>query len=379
MSDDASELLVSARADLTKGFTVRAATRFRQAADTGDATAILQLAKCVLERRIPGRATEIRDRLEKLTDPTADLARLRSTLRYIGTGGPLDPNGSLSDLNGSAQQGHLLSALESAVLWDQFDTKEALPAARAWMRHLKEMSEVRNTELAAVIEAVEEQVPAAASPNPPPLETWPSLRTGRRERIYLSTEPEIYTLHDILSPLECAWLREIARPHLTASKIYDPATGKVRRDPVRTSDAMYFDASNISPLVLRTIDKILRHVEHDSARAEPMAILRYLARQEYRLHYDWLSEASLAKDPLRQAGQRIATVLVYLNTPESGGATTFPRLGLQIPAKQGQLLYFSNVDGYGHPDKTTLHAGTPVISGTKWVSSLWLRQHKINA
>ena len=377
MAGDAMQLLEAARADLAKGYTVRAGTRFRQAADTGDPRALLELAECILEARIPGTSEEVRKRLEAVNRPSAELARLRSGLRHAGTGGAMDKAGSLSDLNASAQEGDPLSALELAALYHETGTEQALQAARAWEAFAKALPGGRGTAISLSPDPGAGTAMAHTDSPPPPLDEWPSvLHTTQGKRV-LSDDPLIYSLSRLLTPLECAWLCEAARPHLAVSKIYDPATGTMRRDPTRTSDAMYFHPGNSSPLVLRTMDKILAHAGINPQYAEPLAILRYRPGQEYKPHYDWLNEASLMRDPLRQAGQRIATVLVYLNDPVSGGHTVFPRLGLDVSPRQGDLLYFSNIDSRGQPSRETLHAGAPVTEGEKWISSLWIREGRI--
>ncbi len=371
------QLLEAARADLANGYTVRAGTRFRQAADTGDPRALMELTRGILEARIPGTAQEVRKRLEALGQPSAELARLRSGLRYAGTGGKVDRSGALSDLNASALQGHHVSALELLALYEEIDTEQAAEAAAEWRIFIKALPGLAGMETSRLIDQDTEPGIGKSDAAPPALDDWPSAVHPVQDKRVFSDDPHIYSLDRLLTPFECAWLCEAARPHLLASKIYDPNTGTMRRDPTRTSDAMYFHPGNSSPLVLRTIDKILANAEINPQHAEPLAILRYRPGQEYKPHYDWLNEASLGRDPLRQAGQRIATILVYLNDPASGGHTVFPRLGFDVSPRQGDLLYFSNMDARGQPSRETLHAGAPVTAGEKWISSLWIRERRI--
>lgn len=68
---------------------------------------------------------------------------------------------------------------------------------------------------------------------------------------------------------------------------------------------------------------------------------------------------------------RVSTALFYLKTPEKGGSTSFPRLGLTFTPKAGDLLLF----GYGTENDMcnpySLHTGTPVIKGQKRIMTLW--------
>ena len=75
-------------------------------------------------------------------------------------------------------------------------------------------------------------------------------------------------------------------------------------------------------------------------------------------------------------GQRIATLIMYLNDVEAGGATAFTVLGFQIEPKPGVLLVWNNALPDGRPNEATLHAGTPVVRGAKYIITKWYRTRK---
>ena len=68
----------------------------------------------------------------------------------------------------------------------------------------------------------------------------------------------------------------------------------------------------------------------------------------------------------RNGGQRICTVLVYLNDVIQGGDTAFPILNLRIHPKMGKAVVFfpSFLDGVLDP--LALHAAEPAVD-EKWV------------
>jgi prolyl 4-hydroxylase len=67
----------------------------------------------------------------------------------------------------------------------------------------------------------------------------------------------------------------------------------------------------------------------------------------------------------------VGTLVIYLNTPDQGGGTTFPDVGLEVGPIKGNAVFFS----YDRPQAATrsLHGGAPVLAGEKWVATKWLR------
>jgi prolyl 4-hydroxylase len=100
-----------------------------------------------------------------------------------------------------------------------------------------------------------------------------------------------------------------------------------------------------------------------------MEVVRYRPGAEFTPHYDFFCP-KVYSDVIRRSGQRVATVLVYLNTPPCGGATTFPDAEIEFVPQQGNALLFSYPRAA--PDSLTLHAGVPVGSGEKWIGTFFL-------
>jgi prolyl 4-hydroxylase len=70
----------------------------------------------------------------------------------------------------------------------------------------------------------------------------------------------------------------------------------------------------------------------------------------------------------------VGTIVMYLNTPEQGGGTTFPDVGLEVAAVKGNAVFFSY--DKPHPNTKTLHGGAPVVAGEKWVATKWMRERR---
>ncbi|RKP25905.1 hypothetical protein SYNPS1DRAFT_4791, partial [Syncephalis pseudoplumigaleata] len=106
---------------------------------------------------------------------------------------------------------------------------------------------------------------------------------------------------------------------------------------------------------------------------EQMQVVRYLPGQEYRAHYDFMStdEQLMGNEWTRLRGQRLATMIVYLQEPVAGGNTTFPSLGISVAPRKNDALFWYNLNQDGLEDWRTVHRGDPVVEGEKWAMNLW--------
>ena len=368
---DAAALLDAARADLARGYSVRAGTRLRQAAEAGSGEALGELARALLGGRIPGRPREARERLEAATNPGPEVRLLRAGLRYAGVDGATDSQGSLEDLVRAAGDGLAAAAIELALVWQEHGAS-GNDAARGWLANAARTAPLAR-ELLAFLPA-DEDTGGGALPIP---DDWATRNRPNASSELLNAEPRIERFRQALAPIECAWLRASADTRLAPSLVADPRTGAARADPVRTGETMCFSPAVAGVFARRLAARMARLAGRDPATAEPLAVLRYLPGQEYKPHHDWLGASALARDPLRDAGERVATVLGWLNVPEAGGATLFPRLDLRVEPALGDVLAFANLDAAGAPAEPSLHAGEPVAAGEKWLASLWIRARPI--
>jgi prolyl 4-hydroxylase len=104
---------------------------------------------------------------------------------------------------------------------------------------------------------------------------------------------------------------------------------------------------------------------------------RYQPGQQFMAHNDWFPPGSRYwQIEAGRGGQRCYTCMVYLNDVEEGGTTDFPLLGLSFQPRAGTMLIWNNADPEGNPNPDTLHAGTPVVRGVKYVITKWYRTRR---
>lgn len=192
------------------------------------------------------------------------------------------------------------------------------------------------------------------------------------QRLARLDHPRVVVFGGLLSDAECSELMALAAPRLARSETVDTSTGSSAVNAARTSDGMFFERGEcalIQRLEARIADLLNWPVDH----GEGLQVLRYRPGAEYRPHHDYFDPAHAGSARiLERGGQRVGTLVIYLNTPRSGGATTFPDIGLSVAPVRGNAVFF----GYDrpHPDTRTLHGGAPVLAGEKWVATKWLRQ-----
>jgi len=73
-------------------------------------------------------------------------------------------------------------------------------------------------------------------------------------------------------------------------------------------------------------------------------------------------------------GDRMSTLMFYLNNVAEGGYTAFPRLGVAVRPERGSAVLWHNLDPEGFSDMHMLHAGCPVLLGSKMVANKWFRE-----
>lgn len=196
---------------------------------------------------------------------------------------------------------------------------------------------------------------------------------------YLNLKPVVAVLHNVLSEQQCAELikhyqqdSRISRATVHSQNPHD-GTNSVVSD-VRTNQLAYLTYLEHDLIVHleRTISEV---TDIPVENGESCQLLYYQLDQQYTPHDDFFHDRS-PSTRLSECGQRIATVITYLNTVESGGGTHFPALGITVPARAGTALYFEYTDSNGASTELCRHAGLPVQAGEKWAITKWLRLRK---
>ncbi|GAA4346341.1 2OG-Fe(II) oxygenase [Variovorax defluvii] len=265
----------------------------------------------------------------------------------------------------------------------QLAAGHSIPSLQASMRDAGWHADVAQKALAefepapATTSPPEVATPARTAMPGPDLSNAPLyIDAGDRRVQVLQTmiHPRVVVFGDLLSEEECEGLILGARQRLARSLTVETKTGGEALNVDRTSDGMFFERGE-NPIVARVEQRIATLLRWPLEFGEGLQVLRYSPGAQYRPHYDYFDPAEPGTPTiLRRGGQRVATLVMYLQEPEQGGATTFPDVGLEVAPRRGTGVFFS----YDRPDPATrtLHGGAPVLLGEKWVATKWLRERE---
>ena len=189
-----------------------------------------------------------------------------------------------------------------------------------------------------------------------------------------SVRPYVVLFTNVLSHEECDRLIAEAQPALARAEVVDSERGGSMVDERRTSELTILKRGT-TPLLAQIDARITRITGVPIAHGEDLQVMRYGVGAEYSPHFDYfdLDRPGQALH-LANGGQRVASLVIYLNDVEAGGETVFPEVGLSVAPAKGSAVYFAYTDAQSRCDPLSFHAGAPVRRGEKWIATRWMRE-----
>ena len=274
-----------------------------------------------------------------------------------------------------AQAGVAPETVLEAMKSSGWDEDVAIQALEETLRsHLSQQQAAAQQQQAAAPQGHEPQpvpVPDARVRDQPS-----RLRVLDRDVTVLSVMklPRVIVLGGFLSDAECDQIVALAKPRMARSETVDNITGGSEVNVARTSRGMFFERGETG-VIDRVEKRIAALLDWPVQNGEGLQVLHYQPGAEYKPHYDYFDPVHPGSAPiLKRGGQRVGTVLMYLNTPRKGGGTTFPDVGFEVAPIKGNAVFFSY--DRAHVNTKSLHGGAPVIEGEKWVATKWLRERE---
>lgn len=194
----------------------------------------------------------------------------------------------------------------------------------------------------------------------------------RHERVQISSNGglDLYIVQNFLTDAECAELCRLIDATARPSTLYEGT----EIEGYRTSYSG--DLDPFHPLVLTIDGRIAKLTGIDARHGETLQGQRYEVGQVFKPHQDYFHIGqSYWEMEKKRGGQRSWTAMIYLNEPEGGGETNFPKAGMCVQPRTAMLVMWCNVNQIGAPEELTLHEGCAVTAGTKYIVTKWFREH----
>lgn len=187
----------------------------------------------------------------------------------------------------------------------------------------------------------------------------------------LHNSPPVLEIENFMSSNECEQYKALTKEGDDTSVKVNSATFSSMSQSKRTSTTWFCNFAQV-PTLLAKAKRLLNNLPIE--QFEETQIVRYRTGEEFSWHYDEVPSSNLCN-----GGQRIATLLVYLNTIQKGGGTIFRDLKdtkgnmLTMRPKKGSALLFFPALADGTPDDRTLHKGEIAVE-EKMIAQIWVHE-----
>ncbi|ODM95306.1 Prolyl 4-hydroxylase subunit alpha-2 [Orchesella cincta] len=177
----------------------------------------------------------------------------------------------------------------------------------------------------------------------------------------LSESPPVVQFYDVLSNETMEKIKAVAAPRLQLSQI----VGTIDMEMVtkhRTSAGTY--------LLYQDVPKLYDHSEIVSGLKLKLAsemgqVVEYTYGRYYNYHTDAFEDEEETLEQMEEVGDRVATLLYYIEIAEFGGNTPFCAAGVNARPVRGSAILWYNLYRNGTVRQDVDHGACPVVHGHK--------------
>jgi prolyl 4-hydroxylase len=198
---------------------------------------------------------------------------------------------------------------------------------------------------------------------------------GRRVVKHLFGDYELQEIYGILTAEECDKMIDLGKKkgmdqsHVSS---YDKYMTKLDTTSRISSQAWLTDSYD--PLTQRFAEISAEITGLPIENQEEVQIASYQVGGKFEAHFDACREGQGYEYCLSAngtAGERTATLLVYLNDEFEGGQTVFTAVDFKVKPEKGKGILFYNIDKLQKPLPKSMHMGAEVLKGEKWIATKW--------
>ena len=151
--------------------------------------------------------------------------------------------------------------------------------------------------------------------------------------------------------------------------------GKVTTNNTRISQTVAL--CDCDKMVIDLKRKVAKELDIPFNNIEPVQAQLYHKGGKFDVHQDGFDAANLIKFGLA-SGNRVKTLMIYLNYDLEGGSTSFPNLNESFMPFTGTAIKWDNLNDKGEPDIRAKHSGDEVKVGKKYILTFWARENKFD-
>ena len=182
-------------------------------------------------------------------------------------------------------------------------------------------------------------------------------------------EPKVYP--NFITKEEADYIFKISKNNFEKSLVLDGYDNSIRK-----SKTAWLDKND--SIIKNIIKRVCEFGNHPFENTEDLQVVKYKPNGYYNEHHDSCCDGDEhCSTFFKRGGNRIVTMIIYLNDDFEGGATRFINLDKNIkPDKYSGILFYPLNKKKDNCHINALHAGMPVISGEKYIANVWIRERE---
>ena len=184
----------------------------------------------------------------------------------------------------------------------------------------------------------------------------------------IAFDPLVILFHDVATEKEMDALKGEVKTRLHDAGVVNGTMEHGSKVVYETRKARHAWIANSKVNSLTPRLEALTSLDPNDGSCEDYQVGHYTIGGHYMPHFDNFYMNSSSEEWFER-GDRIATLLMYLNDVEEGGATVFKSLKLKVEPVKGAGLFWFNIFKNETADSRTFHGACPVIRGEKWVTN----------
>jgi len=196
--------------------------------------------------------------------------------------------------------------------------------------------------------------------------------------IVLNDEPKLVKYENVFDIETCNQIIALSKENMYPGKIVDGYGNGIVDTKERNASTFHVEKQKYNSCIHSVLDKVQEVTGVNKDRMERFTITHYELGQYFNTHQDYFVDIPENQDKLASicelGGNRVTTIILYLNNVPKGGETYFPWLEVMVEPEAGSFIKFD----YDYDDDKinikSQHLSLPVLEGEKWIVTFFVRE-----